>query len=354
MTNDGALSQRLTHPKFKLPKVYMVRIDRPLEPEHITEFLKGVQIEDGFARMDSVYAIKPTLLRITLSQGLKRQIRLMLGRFKYDVDQLKRVQIGSYRLNPKLREGEFKHLVDEELKQLLTAPEKHGKGEVEEEATLSKASLRMLKAKKIALNQSRYGEKENKPQISKGKGRAPDRSKPRETVEDRPTPSRSSFVRYGKSPEQRSSSRPPYKPRTSSEYSSSRPGKTFEEKSADRRRTSSDRSDSRRSSSRSEYGARSDRAPRSDNFRREDSRPRRSTGSTGSLSTFHKVSREGRSDSRRSSSRSEFGSRSDRTPRSDSSRREDSRSRPSSSTGRSFNKSFKKPSRSGNSFKKKY
>jgi 23S rRNA pseudouridine2605 synthase len=425
MTNDGTLSQKLTHPKFKLPKVYLVRIDRAVEPDHIKEFLKGMQIEEGFAKMDSVYSIKPTLLRITLSQGLKRQIRQMLGRYKYDVEQLKRVQIGNYRLNPKVKEGAFKHLDEEELKQLLTAPEKLGKGaEFDEESDLPKHSLRALKAKKIALNQSRYGQKENRVQVSKGKGRAPDlskRSEPSEDVSDKPT-----FVRYSKSSEDRGrssrpTSRPPYKPRASSEYSSSRPGKTFEEKSADRRRTSDDRrsapqrgsynkfsrddrSDSRRPTSRPEYGARSDRGPRSDS-RRDDARPRRSsTGSSSSSnsysrgersdsrrptssrsefssrsdraprsdsprrddsrsprrssgpsssSTFNKFSRDSRSDSRRSSTRPEYGTRSDRAPRSDSPRRDDSRSRPSSSTGRPFNK-FKNPSRSGNTFKKKY
>ena len=107
LTNDGDLALHLTHPRFKIEKEYEVLLDRHYDGLKDTpKLLKGVNTEHGRARADHVRQIGPNLLRITLRQGLKRQIRLMLYKVGYEVERLVRMRIGPLRLVECLRVGE--------------------------------------------------------------------------------------------------------------------------------------------------------------------------------------------------------------------------------------------------------
>ncbi|MFZ5806956.1 MAG: pseudouridine synthase [Verrucomicrobiota bacterium] len=98
LTNQGALAQKLTHPRYKLPKTYIVRLDRPFNFELVQKFLKGFPIESGFAKMEAIYRFSKSELKVILLQGLKRQIRHMFYRFGYEVVHLQRIQIGRFHL----------------------------------------------------------------------------------------------------------------------------------------------------------------------------------------------------------------------------------------------------------------
>ncbi|MEM6821953.1 MAG: pseudouridine synthase [Verrucomicrobiota bacterium] len=118
VTNDGDLAQQLSHPRHKVSKTYEVGIKPKLDRAHIPKLLKGLHIEPGFARADEVFLISDYLVKVVLSQGLKRQIRLMFSKLGYRVNYLKRTQIGGLRLG-RLKSGEFKRLSDRDLKQLF-------------------------------------------------------------------------------------------------------------------------------------------------------------------------------------------------------------------------------------------
>jgi 23S rRNA pseudouridine2605 synthase len=120
LTNDGDLANELAHPSRKVPKVYLVGIDRPLEPVDAERLKRGVMTEFGFGRFDEVRSVGPRELRVVLSQGIKRQIRLMLQRLAYKVTLLRRIQIGGFRLD-KLRTGQVRKLTEREIAQLRTA-----------------------------------------------------------------------------------------------------------------------------------------------------------------------------------------------------------------------------------------
>ena len=103
MTNDGTLAQRLTHPSHTIEKEYEVTLDKPFDPAHHEKLLKGFHIEGGRAKFERLRILAPKVIQVTLRQGLKRQIRLMLYAMSYEVERLRRTRIGAltdYRLPP--------------------------------------------------------------------------------------------------------------------------------------------------------------------------------------------------------------------------------------------------------------
>jgi 23S rRNA pseudouridine2605 synthase len=119
LTNDGDLSLRLTHPRFKIDKEYEVQLDRPFAPELTARLLKGIHMESGRARAESLHQLAPGKLRVVLRQGLKRQIRQMFYVLGYDVKRLVRVRIG--RLTPRnLPPGTWRLLSEKEVSALMS------------------------------------------------------------------------------------------------------------------------------------------------------------------------------------------------------------------------------------------
>lgn len=124
MTNDGDLSQHLTHPTYKLPKTYHVWLDKDFDFEQHTErLLDGFPIPPGFGRFDSVHKVTTREIKVVLTQGLKRQIRLMLHRLGYKVKRLVRTQIGSLTLEGS-GPGEWRMLAKADLEKLASVPKK--------------------------------------------------------------------------------------------------------------------------------------------------------------------------------------------------------------------------------------
>ncbi len=131
LTNDGDLSLKLTHPRYKVEKEYEVLLDRPFEMPLSGKLLAGVFItvdppqpgappERVRARAEEVHRLAPNKLKIILRQGLKRQIRLMLLAVGYEVKRLQRVRMGGLKLG-KLRPGEWRYLEDREVAALRDA-----------------------------------------------------------------------------------------------------------------------------------------------------------------------------------------------------------------------------------------
>ena len=97
-TNNGELVQSTASPRHKIEKEYEVLLDKPLTPEAIEKLLVGFRIEPGRARMEKIRRLGPAHFSVILTQGLKRQIRLMFHEVGYDVKRLKRTRIGSISL----------------------------------------------------------------------------------------------------------------------------------------------------------------------------------------------------------------------------------------------------------------
>src|SRR5215203_2016090 len=123
LTNDGDLTNILTHPRHEVEKEYEVWIDRPFVEPHREKMLKGFRIEPGFAKCERVEVVGQRHLRLVLRQGLKRQIRQMLYHVgEYEVERLVRVRIGPVRVGG-VAPGEWRLLSGKEVADL-----RHGEG----------------------------------------------------------------------------------------------------------------------------------------------------------------------------------------------------------------------------------
>jgi 23S rRNA pseudouridine2605 synthase len=121
LTNDGDLAQRLTHPRYKVEKEYEVTLDRPWDPPLAAKLLRGVMLDGKRAKLERVYPLKPTLVRVVLRQGINRQIRRMFYEIGYEVKRLVRTRVGKLRLGD-LPRGHWRPLTKAELRSLDPAP----------------------------------------------------------------------------------------------------------------------------------------------------------------------------------------------------------------------------------------
>ena len=122
ITNDGELTNELTHPSHEVEKEYEVLLDRPFDVGlHREKMLRGFRIQSGFAKCERVEVIKPNHLRLILKQGLNRQIRLMLYDVGgYEVERLMRVRLGPIVLGD-LPPGQWRFLSNKEVAGLRDA-----------------------------------------------------------------------------------------------------------------------------------------------------------------------------------------------------------------------------------------
>ena len=117
LTNDGGLTERLTHPSHKIDKEYEVTLDRPWDPAVTSKLLRGMFLDNGRARIAQLRSISSTRLRVVLRQGINRQIRRMFEAVGYRLKRLVRIRIGTLRLGD-LPLGHWRALTSRELKLL--------------------------------------------------------------------------------------------------------------------------------------------------------------------------------------------------------------------------------------------
>ena len=128
LTNDGALTHRLTHPRFGVPKEYLAEVEGAPGRGAVRRLREGVELEDGLTAPAKVSSPGPHLLRITLHEGRNRQVRRMCEAVGHPVRRLVRTRIGPLR-DPSLEPGHHRELTLEELAALEAAA--HGAEEAE-------------------------------------------------------------------------------------------------------------------------------------------------------------------------------------------------------------------------------
>ena len=126
MTNDGDLTNKLTHPRYGHKKEYKVLVARRPDPEQIQTWRRGVVLEDGYKTAPAdVYveagAGKGAWLRVTMGEGRKQQIREIGSLLGLPVVRIVRIRIGTLLLG-NLKPGEFRHLTEKEIAELKGPP----------------------------------------------------------------------------------------------------------------------------------------------------------------------------------------------------------------------------------------
>ncbi|SNZ13599.1 pseudouridine synthase [Hydrogenobacter hydrogenophilus] len=124
LTNDGELANRIMHPKYKLPKKYLVLVEGRVDTETLKNMKKGAELEDGFAKPDSIKLIKmeknQTTLEVVFHEGRKHIVKRFMAHFGHKVKRLKRTAIGPIQLG-KLPPGKWRDMTQQELKALKKA-----------------------------------------------------------------------------------------------------------------------------------------------------------------------------------------------------------------------------------------
>ena len=121
-TNDGEFSHRLMHPKFGIPKAYLVTTDEVVTREHLEELRTGVRLDRVMTAPAEVIVIpggKGKEIGITIHEGMNRQVRRMFEALGYDVRKLDRVAYGPI-TKEGLPRGASRALTPQEVRRLKT------------------------------------------------------------------------------------------------------------------------------------------------------------------------------------------------------------------------------------------
>jgi len=120
LTNDGELADRLTHPRYEVPKTYRARLQRPIADRDLERLRRGIELDDGPTEPAEVHRLGEREIEIVLREGRNRQVRRMVEAAGNRVVGLRRVRFGPLRLGD-LKEGSSRRLSDDEIAQLKRA-----------------------------------------------------------------------------------------------------------------------------------------------------------------------------------------------------------------------------------------
>ena len=120
LTNDGALTQELTHPSFNIKKVYEVKLDRPLAKGDFEKILNGIKLEDGEIFADALAysdSKDKSVIGIELHSGRNRIVRRMFEYLGYTVKGLDRVMYANL-TKKNVERGKWRYLSEKEVRLL--------------------------------------------------------------------------------------------------------------------------------------------------------------------------------------------------------------------------------------------
>jgi 23S rRNA pseudouridine2605 synthase len=117
LTNDGELANRLTHPRYGVPRTYRVRLRRRASDRDLRRLREGVELDDGPTAPARVRRLGPREIEITIREGRNRQVRRMAEAVGNQVDELTRVGFGTLRLG-RLREGGVRRVSEADVERL--------------------------------------------------------------------------------------------------------------------------------------------------------------------------------------------------------------------------------------------
>jgi len=92
LTNDGELAKKLSHPSYQIRKIYEVGIDRPISKTDVAAIKDGIQLDDGFIKVDDIIVLSPDKQKIGIEihSGKNRVVRRIFEHLNYKVTKLDR------------------------------------------------------------------------------------------------------------------------------------------------------------------------------------------------------------------------------------------------------------------------
>lgn len=118
LTNDGNLTEMLTHPSYGKKKIYEVTLDKNLKQPDFEALLEGFELEDGFIAADAAaYGAEKNIVGVEIHSGKNRIVRRMFEHLGYTVKKLDRVFFAGL-TKKNLKRGQWRFLTDSEVSML--------------------------------------------------------------------------------------------------------------------------------------------------------------------------------------------------------------------------------------------
>jgi 23S rRNA pseudouridine2605 synthase len=118
LTNDGELANRLTHPRYEVPKTYRARLaGPPVTDKSLRALRAGIKLEDGLTAPARARRVGEHTIELTIHEGRNRQVRRMCEELGYPVLELTRTSFGPLELGA-LKPGAHRRLTDGEVQRL--------------------------------------------------------------------------------------------------------------------------------------------------------------------------------------------------------------------------------------------
>lgn len=120
LTNDGGLSQKLTHPSNEIKKIYAVTLNKPLEKKNFEAILNGLTLEDGVVNVDVLAytdAKDKTQIGLEIHSGRNRIVRRIFEHLGYDIKSLDRVMFAGL-TKKNIQRGKWRFLNEKEIREL--------------------------------------------------------------------------------------------------------------------------------------------------------------------------------------------------------------------------------------------
>lgn len=120
LTNDGDLTQKLSHPSYEVTKIYEVRLDKPLSKLHFEKIAGGITLEDGPVKVDALGYPDPrdkSMVGVELHSGRNRIVRRIFESLGYDVKGLDRVSYAGL-TKKNVERGKWRYLSEKEIRLL--------------------------------------------------------------------------------------------------------------------------------------------------------------------------------------------------------------------------------------------
>lgn len=119
LTNDGEWAYRLSHPRFHVPRTYKVTVAGRITDQALAMLARGVPMEGGASGPSKTQLIhrneRQSVLRMTITRGMSRQVRRMVEATGFQVVHLVRISFGSLHLGD-LKIGRYRHLTPDEVR----------------------------------------------------------------------------------------------------------------------------------------------------------------------------------------------------------------------------------------------